>query len=538
MWHGVLQAAGGLGLFLLGMAVMTDGLKALAGDKLRNVLSRTTGSPVSGACTGAIATAVIQSSSATTVAAVGFVHAGLLTFSQSLGIIFGANIGTTITGWLVALVGFKLKLGESVLPLIFVGMLLRLVGKGTLREAGTALAGFGLIFVGISTLQGGMAAFEGSVTPDSFPPDTLGGRVLLVLVGALITLVTQSSSAGVATALAAVHAGTITLPQAAAMVIGMDFGTTVTAVMATIGSNVQARRTGFAHVIYNALTAVMAFTLLSPFLHGVGAVLPGAAGGDPELVLVGFHTFFNGLGVILILPFTRQFARLIEEMFPERGNPLTRRLDPDLQSTPQLALPAVKAALEDVVRVLFRALYVRLDNPNEDWPDDLDDVDGAIATTRAYLEHINVNVSDETLLDDYLRAGHILDHVQRVSTRLRRESRLQRVRDDVQLAEMGERLADAAQALSDASFPISEDVASFLQTVSQELKPAMRVYRVRSLRRTATGRLETRTALKRMDTARWLRRLAHHAWRIADHASATPITLNGDSVATANTASR
>lgn len=243
MFNGILQAVGGLGLFLLGMSVMTGGLKAMADDRLRSTLAATTKGPVSGVCTGAVATAILQSSSATTVAAVGFVHAGLLTFSQALGIIFGANIGTTMTGWLVALVGFKLKLGEVMLPVIFVGMLFRLAGRGRIESVGTALAGFGLIFVGIGVLQDGMAAFHGVVTPDVFPPDTIIGRLLLVTIGVAITVVTQSSSAGVAAALTAVHAGTITLPQAAAMVIGMDFGTTITAAMATFRLGARGWRT-------------------------------------------------------------------------------------------------------------------------------------------------------------------------------------------------------------------------------------------------------------------------------------------------------
>ena len=338
MLAGLIQAAGGLGLFLLGMSVMTDGLKSLADERLRSLLARSTKSPVSGVCTGAITTAILQSSSATTVAAVGFVHAGLLTFSEALGVIFGAYIGTTITGWLVALIGFKMQIGEVFLPLILFGVLLRLTGRKRARSFGTAVAGFGLIFVGISTLQSGMSGFEGIVTPDSFPPDTIAGRLLLMLIGAAITMVTQSSSAGVAAALTAVHAGTITLPQAAAMVIGMDVGTTVTAAIATIGGSTQARRTGFAHVIYNWLTAVGAFLILTPYLNLLDRMAPGTT---PEFAIVGFHTLFNTLGVIAILPFTHAFARFIERLFPDRGNPLAKRLDSSLLESPDFALQAV-----------------------------------------------------------------------------------------------------------------------------------------------------------------------------------------------------
>jgi len=428
MLNGILQAAGGLGLFLLGMSVMTDGLKAMADDRMRATLAKTTRGPVSGVCTGAVATAILQSSSATTVAAVGFVHAGLLTFSQALGIIFGANIGTTLKGWLVATLGLKMQLGQLLLPVIFVAMLLRLAGRGRTSAVGTALAGFGLIFVGIDILQTGMTAFQGIVTPGSFPNDTIGGRLLLVAIGVAFTVVTQSSSAGVAAALTAVHTQTITLNQAAAMVIGMDLGTTVTAAMATIGGNIQARRTGLAHVIYNAMTAVGAFLLLTPFLNGVEIAFPGTSVMEPELVLVGFHTFFNTLGVIAILPFTNQFAAMIIRLFPERGNPLTRHLDPTLLSSPSVALQAVTATLQDLTRSVFEELIQRLDTPQKQSESHgLGDAEEAVDQTRDYLQQLQVERQQSEWLSEYMRSIHILDHLRRVVARVRNLSITHRI---------------------------------------------------------------------------------------------------------------
>ena len=151
---------GGLGLFLLGMIVMTDGLNGLTGHRMRRTLLRFTRSPTSGVVTGALTTAVLQSSSATTVAAVGFVSAGLLTFSQALGIVFGANIGTTATGWLVALLGFKLQLAELFMPVIFLGAVCHLFGRGRIAAIGLAAAGFGLILVSVAMLQHGMADID------------------------------------------------------------------------------------------------------------------------------------------------------------------------------------------------------------------------------------------------------------------------------------------------------------------------------------------------------------------------------------------
>ncbi len=280
----IIQALGGLGLLLLGLTVLTDGLRSLAGDSAHKLLLGFTRSPVSGALTGAALTALLQSSSVTTVLTVGFVSAELIAFPQALGIVFGANVGTTATGWLVALFGFKLGIQSFLLPLLLVGMLMRMLGRARLASLGWALAGFAVLFLGIEAMQAGMAAFEGKLTPESFPPDTPGGRVLLVGIGMLVTAVTQSSSAGVAAALTALTAGAITLPQAAAMVIGMDIATTSTTALATLGGSAAARRTGYAHVIYNLLTGILAFFLLSPYLDGIDALLPGAALGSDSRV--------------------------------------------------------------------------------------------------------------------------------------------------------------------------------------------------------------------------------------------------------------
>ncbi|MFP5380591.1 MAG: Na/Pi symporter, partial [Vicinamibacteria bacterium] len=178
---------------------------------------------------GAGITALVQSSSATTLATIGFVSAGLLSLPNAIGVVIGANIGTTATGWLVSLLGLKLSIGKIAMPLIGVGALLRLLARERLAQAGLALAGFGVIFVGIDALQAGMAALAGRVDPAQFPVAGLAGRLLLVLLGVLMTVIMQSSSAAVATTLTALSGGAITLDQAAALVIGQNVGTTVTA---------------------------------------------------------------------------------------------------------------------------------------------------------------------------------------------------------------------------------------------------------------------------------------------------------------------
>lgn len=189
---------GGIGLFLLGMVLLTDGLKAFAGDALRDALVRFTGTPVTAFASGTLVTLMVQSSSATTVAVIGFVSAGLLTFPQALGVVFGASLGTTGTGWIVSVLGLKVSLGTYALPIIGVGALLRLLGKSRWRSLGLALAGFGLIFVGIDTLQDGMQGISESLNLAAIPSTGLGGHALAMGIGILLTIVMQSSSAAVA----------------------------------------------------------------------------------------------------------------------------------------------------------------------------------------------------------------------------------------------------------------------------------------------------------------------------------------------------
>src|SRR6185369_5067850 len=214
---------GGVGLFLLGMTVMTEGLKALAGSSLRTVLARAAATPMRGALWGAIATLIVQSSSATTMTTIGLVSAGLLTFPQGLGLVFGANVGTTGTGWLVALIGVRVSLTAAALPMIFVGALVKLLGGGRIAAAGGALAGFALVLYGLTTLQQGMGGLAESLHPSDLPAvlgmpgigwaSGLIGLLSLILAGLAMTAVMQSSTAAIAVTISAFFAGAVGLEQ-------------------------------------------------------------------------------------------------------------------------------------------------------------------------------------------------------------------------------------------------------------------------------------------------------------------------------------
>ncbi len=508
----VLLALGGLGLFLIGMQVLTEGLRGLAGRSLRRLLVSFTRTPASGALTGALSTAIVQSSSATTVTAVGFVSAGLLTFPQALGIIFGANIGTTITGWIVALIGFKLQLTQVVMPLIFIGALLKLFGRGRVKSIGWAVAGFSLLFIGIEGLQQGLAAFEGVVTPQSFPADTLWGRFQLVIIGILITLVTQSSSAGVATALVALGTGAISFPQAAALVIGMDVGTTFTAAIATLGGSTSTRRTGYAHVIYNCLTGLMAFALLTPYSALVIPLLSLDNPGDAQIAVVAFHTLFNGLGVLVIIGFTHQFARLIERLVPERGPNLVGLLDEGLLTDSNAALDAAQGSIRKIALAAFDYLDNELQQCRGASDHSTQSLKNAIETAYVYVSTIGASAKDAQAHQRLQTLLHLLDHLSRLIDRASDQDRLQAItRLDSLDHEKTELLNALGMVQQDR---LNKDQVQSLNRLRKELRERRHSLRASVFEATAGGGLDADVTSTLTDGIRWLHRVAYHIWRI------------------------
>ncbi len=349
---------GGVGLFLLGMGLMTDGLRLAAGPALERILASSTRTRLRGLASGALVTIAVQSSSAVTVAAIGFVNAGLLSLGQALWVLFGANVGTTMTGWLVALVGMKFKIDLIALPLIGIGMLLRLTGENARRGAvGTALAGFGVLFLGIDLLKD---TFSG-VAADFQLPHWQGmiGVVAMVLVGILMTVLMQASAAALVIAFSAAQSGLVTIESAAAVVIGANVGTTVTALLAAIGATPNAKRAAMAHVLFNVLTAIVALALL-PWLLALLGSLREMLGLDraPAAQLALFHTAFNVLGVALIWPLAEQLTTFLQQRFKsaEEDEARPRYLDKTVLAVPALALDALEREIVRMGTIALRSV--------------------------------------------------------------------------------------------------------------------------------------------------------------------------------------
>ncbi len=515
MLLGILQALGGLGVFILGMVIMVDGLHAGVGDGLHRVLTRFTRSPLSGALTGAVSTAVLQSSSATTIAAVGFVSAGVLSFPQALGIIYGANLGTTVTGWIVVLLGFKLKIGTLLLPLIFIGVLLRIFAKGRVAELGFALAGFGLIFLGISQMQQGMQGLEGMLAPEVFPDDTLWGRLQLVLLGVLITLITQSSSAGVAMMLALLYAGNVNFAQAAAVVIGMDLGTSVKALIATIGGRTDARRTGVSHLVFNILTVFIALLMLDPFIWAWQSMNGGSVEASAEIALVAFHSGFNLAAVVIMLPFAQPFTRFIQMLIPAKQGALTLSLDPILLREPAVAL---RAAYPEMLRLrtALDAQLRRLLSGDAAERAILSELQQLLDQMHNFLDAVELKPSDRRNRQVLARMMHAMDHLQRLHERCDEEPERAICASELSL------LGPTVELLSDyllREHPRAVD----LEEAYQALLEQREVFRQQIISGITDDHFTVPEGTDQLEALRWMIRVMHHLLRIDHHLAMTEL---------------
>jgi phosphate:Na+ symporter len=512
------QLLGGIGMFLLGMLLLTEGLKTAAGAALKRALVRFTGRPGTAFLSGLTITALVQSSSATTLATIGFVSAGLLSFAQAIGIVIGGSVGTTTTGWLVSLLGLKLSVGAVALPLVGAGALMRLVLKGRPAAVGLAIAGFGLIFVGIDTLQEGMMALANHVRPDVLPAPTFAGRLLLVLVGVVMTVVMQSSSAAVATTITAFHAGTLDLDQALSLVIGASIGTTVTAALASIGASVPARRTALAHILFNTFAGALGFLLEPLFTLAVRRLEWGGGVDAGAMSLAIFHTTFSLLGALLVLPAVPSFVRLVTRLVPERGPALTQHLDASLEQVPEVAVEAIRRTLIGCARGLLDGVRVRWQGGGPWDADALAAVQAALREARRFLGRVPPFAPPVGRSSPRLAVVHALDHLDQLAFDLANLPLLPVGAGAARLAPVHERLAALLTAaltwLGEAAGPAPIETVRHLATEVAELR---RTGREAILAETAHGDLSPEMAAAVLDAVRWMDSAAYHTWRIVHH---------------------
>ena len=323
----VLEIVGALGLFLFGMKSMSDGLQKLAGDKMRTILSKMTSNRFSGVLTGLGVTTLIQSSSATTVMVVSFVNAGLLTLTGAIAVIMGANIGTTVTAWIISLLGFKFSISVIIFPVIAIATPFMFIkGKEALGEF---LIGFALLFMGLEALQAGMPDFK---QPEYAPVlefiasmSDYGylSYLLFVLIGSIMTVIIQSSSAMMAVTLVMCAQGLIGFEVAAALVLGENIGTTITANISALMANSTAKRAALAHLVFNVIGVTWVLILFKPFLYMISQLVLSIEGINPMLdaaavpvALSCFHSFFNVTNTLLLVWFIPAIEKIVNKLIP------------------------------------------------------------------------------------------------------------------------------------------------------------------------------------------------------------------------------
>lgn len=366
----ILQLIGVLGVFLFGMKVMSDALLLLAGTKMRSILAKMTSNRVFGISTGFLITSVIQSSSATTLMVVSFANAGLLTLVESIGVIMGANIGTTITAWLITILGFKVSMSTIALPLVGLGFGFTFLKKDQFKNFGTFIIGFALLFIGLQFLKEAMPDVKNN-------PDLLAflsrytdlgyvSILLFLLIGTVLTVVIQSSSATMALTLIMTAQGWIPYELAAAMVLGENVGTTITANLAAIIGNFKAKQTARAHLFFNLLGVLWMLILFYPFLKIIswlavflGSESPYVSAAAIPVSISLFHTTFNIANTFLLVWFVKPIASLVERIVPERIEPKKQIDEPKFLTKSILKYPetAISALTKESKYLYKNAIF-------------------------------------------------------------------------------------------------------------------------------------------------------------------------------------
>lgn len=315
----VLGFIGSLCLLLYGMDMLSNGIQKGAGNSLQKLMAKITGNRFSAVLTGLSVTAIIQSSGATTVMVVSFVNAEIITLTQAIGIIFGANIGTTVTAWIVSLFGFNFSISALAIPLFGIGFILQRFKKFKIHNFAGCFMGFALLFMGLDLLKNTLNLQPESVQfLQNFSDWGVWGLLLGVLIGAVITALIHSSSAMTAIVLTMAANGSLTWELSAAIVLGSNIGSTIDAVMSAMGASTNAKRTAAVHVAFNVIGTIIALLVFNPFLSFIDLIIPGAPTDNITTHIAMLHTVFNIAATIIFLPFVNQIAALVTNLIKDK----------------------------------------------------------------------------------------------------------------------------------------------------------------------------------------------------------------------------
>lgn len=509
----MIQVIGGIGVFLLGMSMLTNGLKEIAGETLKKWLHTFTRGTFTSILTGLFMTILVQSSTATTLITVGFVSAGLLSFMQSIGIIIGANIGSTSTGWIISLLGFKISLQTMALPIIGLGVLVQYVAPSDIKRYGGVFTGFGLLFLGIDLLQQGMESAQKWISIESVPVDSAWAIFLLIGIGIVMTIIMQASSAAMAMTLTALFAGAIDFEQAAFLVIGQNIGTTATAIVASIGASIAAKRTAVTHLLFNVITAIIVTIFIPYILKFVEVVTIAISGSFNETMgLALFHTLFSVLGAIIFVPFAGKFAKLLMKLLPEKENALTRNLDQNLVSIPSAALEVAYKTLLQMMKQVTEAILelIEAKKVTASYEKKVRDVEEAMIILRKFLNNVQSTSSNER--NKHVAILHVLDHLGRLIRVLREQQSIEAIYQQEKLMRKWYKTLmkiDQSFDSEEKLFAMEKVLTKTAHKIAEERKTRRRRY----YERTAVRETEIDVAMSKVQALLWIDRLVYHYWR-------------------------
>ena len=538
---------GGLGIFFFGMKSMSEALQSAAGDVIKRTIDTITKHRVYSVAVGVIVTMIVQSSSVTTVMVVGFVNAGLMNLTQAIGVIFGANIGTTITGWIISI-----KVGKYGLLFIALGIFPLLFGKShKIRQIGKVLFGVGMIFFGLKIMSGAfkplrsMPEFLDMIS--YFSEQHYGSYAACILVGCILTMVIQSSSAMLGITIAMATSGVIEFHTAAALVLGENIGTTITALLAAVGANVTARRAARAHAIFNLLGVLIMFFIFPFYITFIDWLVPGDpsasnAAGDFTNVAIHIatsHTIFNVTATLVFLPFLHPLARLVTRMTPDKGQLEQHHLvvlgDPkDL--IPATAFAQAEAELDkmkDIIDKMYNLVGDLINQKTKDSPEDTlikindyeqitDNIQKEITVFLIHLSENSLTNDESHLAQSLMRIADELESIADYLDRLAKYTMRSEV-SNVLAGEGGTDFFKFYEEVKDFYEDISNNIKSrekvdlsVVHRKSEELRQKAQTIRKNYLNRVAKGKLDPLSSLTYSDMVVAIRKIRSHAQNVAE----------------------
>jgi phosphate:Na+ symporter len=552
----LLQVLGGLGIFLLGMRNMSEGMQAIAGPKLKQMINLATGNRFMACGMGTLVTCIVQSSSITTVMVIGLVNVNIMNLTQAIGVIMGANIGTTITGWVLVL-----KIGKYGLPMLGVAAMVYLfTRRDRLRFIAMGVMGIGMIFFGLELMKNGFAPLKEMDTFiewfSKFSPNSYFGVLKCCLAGAVLTALVQSSSATLGITIGLAATGVIDFPTAAALVLGENIGTTITAFLASLGGTITARRASYAHIMFNITGVIWITAIFHAYIGLVKAAVTAIYGGDPSDIVVvdgedtypyitagiaATHTGFNIVNVALFLPFTALMARGLARLVPEQGKAGPAKLthfDVRMLDTPFLAIQQSRKevlAMSDAVMSMLSWLRPQLESPDQDSEIEekifhreevLDIVQKEI---NEFVSHIlSGSVPYEVLLegrqqlrmaDEYESISDYIMTVLKLAIKLKKDGHAISENELKAVLDLHDHVVTYVELINEAVREERVEIIAMARTQGDAITHLMKQYRSDHLDRLGTENASPFESLVITDMLNAYRRIKDHALNIAETVS-------------------